>query len=429
MATTSQATETSFHVGQLVRVAPRTWPGINQPGGIGRVTGLGWHTLSVRYVLDGRHDKEISTKFVTVHQQGRTRRLRDRSMMLGRCNVCGSLRNDCGSCDLWMEEEQVRANVLLPLRKQKVGADTALEDDSDDESSSDDELEEMQKQNQRRYRKYLRMKARVQSYLAQNSSSSSDSDAAIKTDTKSDNQRGSSDNDNGVGRNSNSSSDDDDGEDLPLQQLAWQATQMESPPHRRKRPSQRQPLPLPGASSTKRRPPNAARRLRTDQCSDFQDTPIQPARSIPLSRTRQLSPALSVASPGAQDGSDTSSAASGRQDLQKQEQPREAEDSPLFEAVEANEVDFPLPSGTQDGFIQPEGNADQLPDDIRDGTLRLPYSDLAPFFERIAAQLENDWIPDFKLRVTLLEQQWKRSTTAIVKDELLEQRYVALFPY
>jgi hypothetical protein len=92
-------------------------------------------------------------------------------------------------------------------------------------------------------------------------------------------------------------------------------------------------------------------------------------------------------------------------------------------------VDFPLPSGTQDGFIQPEGNADQLPDDIRDGTLRLPYSDLAPFFERIAAQLENDWIPDFKLRVTLLEQQWKRSTTAIVKDELLEQRYVALFPY
>jgi hypothetical protein len=66
MATTSKAqaitnvdtAATFFRVGQLVNVAPRTWPGINQPGGIGRITGFALDSVSVRYVLDGPHEKE-----------------------------------------------------------------------------------------------------------------------------------------------------------------------------------------------------------------------------------------------------------------------------------------------------------------------------------------------------------------------------------
>jgi hypothetical protein len=182
-ATTNADTATnSFHVGQLVNVAPRTWPGINQPGGIGRITGLARDRVSVRYVLDGRHEKEIDIKYVGIHQQGPIRRLRNRSMLLGRCNVCGSLRTDCGSCDLWIEEEQVRASrTLARATEDSLLLATHNEDDddegnnNDDKSSSSDneEFEKIQKQNQRRYRKYLRMKARAQPYFDDSSSDGS----------------------------------------------------------------------------------------------------------------------------------------------------------------------------------------------------------------------------------------------------------------
>ena len=39
--------------GQLVQVQARTWPGINKPGGVGRVVRRGEQDVDVQYVLGG----------------------------------------------------------------------------------------------------------------------------------------------------------------------------------------------------------------------------------------------------------------------------------------------------------------------------------------------------------------------------------------
>ena len=131
-----------YHIGQFVSVMSRTSPGINQPGGIGRITNIRHVTnddvnlhhhddhhhirLSVKYVLDGRHEKNIAWMYVQpytdlddddtapptdptmntsqqrhpssvlVPHRHRTK-LRNRNLLLGRCTYCGSLRTDCQS--------------------------------------------------------------------------------------------------------------------------------------------------------------------------------------------------------------------------------------------------------------------------------------------------------------------------------------------
>jgi hypothetical protein len=415
MATTSEAQATTnvdtatpfFHVGQLVNVAPRTWPGINQPGGIGRITGLARDRVSVRYVLDGRHEKEIDIKYVGIHQQGPIRRLRNRSMLLGRCNVCGSLRTDCGSCDLWIEEEQVRASrTLARATEESLLLATHNEDDddegnnNDDKSSSSDneEFEKIQKQNQRRYRKYLRMKARAQPYFDDSSGDGSSEKGGHKE------------------RESNASDDSSNSEDdLPLHQLALQASQIEPPVHSRRR-LLASPLRTSSKKTRHHRPKGP--RSRSMEKSVLERLP-EPTKSSPVARVSF------VRSPGSEDLSDSTT--SSRED------PPARARVPAPEAyTEASTQDFEnedygvLPESTQDGFIQPEGNAEELPDDIRDRTQQLKYSELAPFFDRVAIQLENDWIPDFKLRLAILEAQCRKSLTSDVKEELFKERYVKL---
>jgi hypothetical protein len=105
-----------------VAVDARTWANINQPGGVARITSVfrssdaaetapkaGPATpreaaaavfVSVRYVIDGRHERKVDARYVRpyrLHSAGE--RFRDRSVLLGRCTYCGSLRSDCGSCD------------------------------------------------------------------------------------------------------------------------------------------------------------------------------------------------------------------------------------------------------------------------------------------------------------------------------------------
>ena len=423
MATTSEAQATTnadtatkfFHVGQLVNVAPRTWPGINQPGGIGRITGLARDRVSVRYVLDGRHEKEIDIEYVGIHQQGPIRRLRNRSMLLGRCNVCGSLRTDCGSCDLWIEEEQVRASRTLA----RAAEDSLLlashnEDDDDDDgnddkssSSDNEEFEKIQKQNQRRYRKYLRMKARAQPYFDDSSSDgSSEKDVRQKSGHKE--------------REKNTTDDSSDSEDdLPLHQLALQASQMEPPV-----PSRRRLL-----ASPLRNPPKKTRHHRRKvprskhMGKSILEQLSEPKESTSRSDSSPLARVSLVRSPGSEDLSDSTTSSRGEL--------RARAPAPAPEAyIEASTQEFEnedysvLPGSTQDGFIQPEGNAEDLPDDIRDRTQQLKYSELSPFFDRIAVQLENDWIPDFKLRLAILEAQCRKSLTSDVKEELFKERYV-----
>ena len=136
-------------VGRLVEVQSRTWPGINKPGGVARVTNVHYSKdddgnddnnnafllthVDVQYVLGNTKEKHVPVDYVRLApeyevgvdgagssggagQGGRRRgnNLRDRSMLLGRCRRCGSLRTDCGSCDWATEEEKT---VPAPTRK------------------------------------------------------------------------------------------------------------------------------------------------------------------------------------------------------------------------------------------------------------------------------------------------------------------------
>ena len=163
----------------MVEVLPRTWPGINKPGGAARVTQLYYQEeedqeqqvrdeqsakdinkegtkvlthIDVRYVVMGGREKRVPIEFCVAAPQYdthllanapsegvptstssigdprvsilpspfRTRfsRLRDRSALLGRCKRCGSLRSDCNSCD-WVYEERERKR-LQDLEQQNM---------------------------------------------------------------------------------------------------------------------------------------------------------------------------------------------------------------------------------------------------------------------------------------------------------------------
>ena len=133
-------------VGRMVEVLPRTWHGINKPGGVARVTkvylndgGKPTH-IDVHYILARNKEKQVPLDYVQLAPQFEvesnntrstnsthcqpTTSLRDRSMLLGRCKRCGSLRKDCGSCDWAYEEieeqriEQQQAKEQLLLKEQ-----------------------------------------------------------------------------------------------------------------------------------------------------------------------------------------------------------------------------------------------------------------------------------------------------------------------
>jgi hypothetical protein len=105
-------------VGNFVDVAPRTWPGINQLGGVGCITKT--HEIevtrdgetakkvikiNVKYTLGGR-ENNVDVRYVKEYVHGE--KFRDRSKQLGRCTRCGSHREDCNSCD-WVAEQQEAA--------------------------------------------------------------------------------------------------------------------------------------------------------------------------------------------------------------------------------------------------------------------------------------------------------------------------------
>jgi len=147
----------------MVEVLPRTWPGINKPGGAARVTRC--HSskppspddrdgpvvlthVDVHYVVETGHEYNVPIEYCRPAPQydskhnaakelnptptdsgknalppnssmaaRRTRiHLRDRSALLGRCKRCGSLRNDCGSCD-WIEEEEILKRTQIESQR------------------------------------------------------------------------------------------------------------------------------------------------------------------------------------------------------------------------------------------------------------------------------------------------------------------------
>uniref|UniRef100_A0A7S3PXM1 Uncharacterized protein n=1 Tax=Chaetoceros debilis TaxID=122233 RepID=A0A7S3PXM1_9STRA len=141
----------------VVEISPRTWPGINKMGGVARVLNCHYDVsdidckvlthLDVEYIVVGGKEKEVPIEYCKAAPQydaafqngtnsssktvsngssnngiflikGRVS-LRDRSSLLGRCKLCGSLRSDCGSCD-WVEEERKRREVEMQKEETRM---------------------------------------------------------------------------------------------------------------------------------------------------------------------------------------------------------------------------------------------------------------------------------------------------------------------
>lgn len=394
-----------FRIGQLVRVQPRTDPGYNREGGVAHITCItettdGPTTVNVRYVIGGKRDKNID--IAEVEEHGERTRLRDRSVLLGRCRNCGSLRTDCGSCDVnvgWKKRTtaktgSVRFNVLPSSSS------------SSDEETSD--FEKMMRDKRRRDRLYHRFKAKANRFLQEDSTlldifggEHSNSKATEKEDKGSAESDGSSD------------------DDITLQQL-FRASQPSTAPQRQ---LTRSPwiLSTPRQRATRRRC-QKRRRLRHRRNSDSSSHASDNGNDAPSEKQS----AGYVSSPGTVDSSG-SSRSERRSALHSQSEVR----SPLFDDAGVAEFssgdgsgDTEHPRDFEDDFIQPEGDGHVLPADTLDPTDHLSFAELGPFLDKRVQDLKKDEIPKAREDVLAIEKEWKDATTNDRKYELVEKRYV-----
>lgn len=120
--------ETPIRVGTVVQVEARTWPGINKPGGIGRVSAIhldesGNTSYDVYYVLGGR-EKQIDAAFVSVHTASLGSKVQVASGRTREEKGSSSRRTGRKSCRLERkEQEEIPSTLLKQLAKE--GFDTA----------------------------------------------------------------------------------------------------------------------------------------------------------------------------------------------------------------------------------------------------------------------------------------------------------------
>jgi hypothetical protein len=54
-----------FTENEIVEVASRTWPGVNKPGGVGRIIRVGGDsTYDINYILGGR-ERSVEARYIT----------------------------------------------------------------------------------------------------------------------------------------------------------------------------------------------------------------------------------------------------------------------------------------------------------------------------------------------------------------------------
>lgn len=435
MATTEPAQET-FTVGKIVQVEARTWPGINKPGGVGRITQLHYSdngttvtSVDVRYTVVGGRERHVPIEHVEVAPefdvQGNAdsgdqtgQQLRDRSGLLGRCKRCGSLRADCGSCD-WLEQERLvhqarnqpfqqagaanEGNSRLPkssgTRKQQTQISEGDASSSSSSSSSSDDVQQDDAEDIRR-RKYRKLGPYWERLM-------NDSGSEVES----------------------SSSDESDIYDPMLARLAA-LTQ-------RRRESKRR---LAKKYATKKRRPK--RRLQNAGLSSLETLP-EPKVYAPRERTTESPTPKSVQLPN-----DTGQPPSPVLPSEQVDREIQVEDvgepevssedglpptpplSPTQEEPEnAIQVDSPemgtaAPDVCLDlegvGFIQPEGEAaaEHLPSDIVDRTQSVPYKQLPLFFDELLKELAREIIPDSKVALADFQRKTREARSRNDNDKL-----------
>jgi hypothetical protein len=495
-------------VGRLVEVASRTWPGINKPGGVARVTCVHFQTsngseesnnfpvshVDVHYIVGATKEKRVPVEFVKLAPQYETTKttassnpsdddnnnkgkstaagnnnLRDRNLLLGRCRRCGSLRTDCGSCDWAIEEEENQptssSSSFKSTRKPKLAKETlaSLPSQEEEENTSDEEdqlLAELVKQNQQLYRRYRRMRSRWQKDQWNSSSSDEDEEKKKKESGK---RRASLKQTKNKHKDNDSSSESDYDETLlqlsVLETCASVNTSQHrsrsrlslkySPPRRRRNGgTQRATL----SNNQQGRPPQQTSQPNSDQrrqtLSNATDQRSRTRQPLSDSTSMQQTPPPKPAGVDVDEDSDigvaydySSPEAAGRNSSQDVIL---LLSSPESSSQSAPEYPSPLPHNNNDSdsaatrldlgaeyasaannnnnnndadetlalsqFIQPEGQevAENLPQDTLDRTRSLPYRELPRFFDRMATKVEDELLPDAKLKVAQLQRKLRQ---------------------
>eukprot|EP00804_Cyclotella_cryptica_P012098 CCRYP_009812-RA/>CCRYP_009812-RA protein AED:0.01 eAED:0.01 QI:43/1/1/1/0.75/0.8/5/982/2365 len=141
--------------GRVVNVESRTWPGINKPGGIGRITKIYTQQVSfggrsalkvthidVKFLVNGGRENKVDVNYVKhapeYDDELEERSLRDRSALLGRCTLCKSLRIDCNACDWKAEQEVFVAEISAENKRSEDGDfDQIMNSDEEDDIALD----------------------------------------------------------------------------------------------------------------------------------------------------------------------------------------------------------------------------------------------------------------------------------------------------
>ncbi|KAG7359615.1 hypothetical protein IV203_034713 [Nitzschia inconspicua] len=538
------ATHDVITVGRLVEVASRTWPGINKPGGVARVmevhfdhnndeflnhppgdnddnpTGLssfdsGAHTnrpthVNVKYILGGSREKRVPVEYVKLAPQyestnettattpangtttvATTKTLRDRSMLLGRCRRCGSLRKDCGSCD-WVTEETMAKNDVDQRRfvsgidrKRKPVENAAIHQQEQDPFSSnddddDEEIEKLIRKLSRRHghhprRKKLQVQQKNKQPINESIKHRDESlrrkvhqESALLTATsinsrKSEGKATSKMNQHVQNDSLSSSEDEGHLEVRHNRRILHQRYQAYS---KLSGYSALTSLDFPSSSSSssssedetleqikqRRRARMVAKRKKAEGFSVLESLPTgshqrtntadrSTADSIDEIQGERQGDALSFPGVDADDSEESileqsthspetdwrvtirSSTSSSDSDSMKYGNTNVLDSSSsiidqqlLALEARARREGHRIQGQNFDGgrsaledFIQPEGEAavENLPSDMVDLSKSIPYKDLAPFFDTLATKLEDETIPDFKLKIALFQRQMR----------------------
>jgi hypothetical protein len=409
---------------------------MNQPGGIGRIVQVheddhGVRQYSVKYVVDSRTEHHLEEKYVHAHEFA-VSKFRDRRLLLGRCRRCGSLRTDCGSCENdipivgMMMENGIPNTAIPPQQKRRKSKDIIMEKkDSDMENDdTDDSIEGLAIHSdayyQRYYQKFKRFEKRAKLYgldeMSNQSSSCSDSR---------------NEDENNTGESS------DDSSSLFLQSLALSQSVRRNRPHLRRR-NVRAILDESDSHSSSN---SSSTTSSLDESIDenHQDDRVESnnvwreggvlaataaltaSPRKPTKRQRSSTFQIQALERDSNDATlpqplfgnvNDSSVTNETTDIDA------ASESPRQPVVSTNQIDPINPD-----FLQPEGEADELPADIQDQTKNLSYPELMPFFDEIVQRLEMNEIPNRKIQVMQLEREWKKASNETEKRELLRKRY------
>ena len=519
----------------LVDVEDRMWPGVNKQGGIARVTAVDRvdRCVDVHYVVDRRRrEKNVPLDFITLapqynpsssqalssqssalsqisQLQDKSSGLRDRSRLLGRCNLCGSLRTDCGSCD-WIEEErrhrerqeQIFHNQSASSNKSNTKSNQSSTEGkstrttnknnsdkilglSDSSSDEDDTLAALIQQHRQKIRILQRRKKKqdreLKNYLQEQETEQREALERAAARNKQQHAKNGHSVTNphllvahhrpkeSLGELLDSSSDSsgsDSDENVPLALLGF------GNHHRSKRrrrlqklkqkyvsqpnePSPSPPLPPKNAAKTqtskKRKQIPKERPSTASVLESLPTSALQNTNDRAGSASTNNSGGVGATSPlGDNHNSDHNDEArsvgspmnftqSFTQDIDDDDDEEELGQSQAFIGDDDNDVNHAAQNTTQlavdavvaqaqkeylgglEGFIQPEGRdvAENLPEDVEDRASAVVYKDLPKFFDVEATRLQDETIPDAKLKVAQLERefnQWDKECGVVSID-------------